>query len=174
MDTAIGTNIDTATGNKRCANRALQMLLWDIGFEYNVYPHQFEAIRFVAGLVPTFPFPVKQKQTKKARVKWLSFLEGNETGASDRLEVVLLAVKELSRWHDEEKKKKKKKKNSNNNNNNFDDDNDNDDNTNAKNDNEDRPHHCSKLYKYILPTRGMLLADEMGLDTCVLRIIRTL
>jgi len=38
------------------ADRAIQLMLWDIGFSYNIYAHQFEAVRFVAGLVPTFPF----------------------------------------------------------------------------------------------------------------------
>lgn len=36
-------------------DKALQMLLWDKGFSYNVHLHQFEAIRFVSGYVPTFP-----------------------------------------------------------------------------------------------------------------------
>jgi len=36
-------------------DKALQLLLWDIGFNYKIYSHQFDAIRFVAGLVPKFP-----------------------------------------------------------------------------------------------------------------------
>lgn len=31
------------------------MLLWEIGFDFNVLAHQFEAIRFVAGVIKTFP-----------------------------------------------------------------------------------------------------------------------
>ena len=37
------------------ADKILQMLLWDVGFDYHIYSHQFEAIRFVAGLESTFP-----------------------------------------------------------------------------------------------------------------------
>ena len=36
-------------------DKVVQMLLWDEGFSYNVHLHQFEAIRFVAGYVPSFP-----------------------------------------------------------------------------------------------------------------------
>ena len=44
--------LETIKDNK---DKALQMLLWDEGFSYNVHMHQFEAIRFVAGYVPSFP-----------------------------------------------------------------------------------------------------------------------
>ena len=37
------------------ADKILQMLLWDVGFDYHIYSHQFEAIRFVVGLESTFP-----------------------------------------------------------------------------------------------------------------------
>ena len=40
------------------ADKALQMLLWEIGFDYNVLAHQFEAVRFVAGVAKTFPLAV--------------------------------------------------------------------------------------------------------------------
>lgn len=35
--------------------KALQLLLWDLGFDYNIFEHQFEAIRRCAGLVESFP-----------------------------------------------------------------------------------------------------------------------
>lgn len=41
-------------------DRALQLLLWEIGFSYNVYAHQFDALLFVAGLNPKFPFSGKE------------------------------------------------------------------------------------------------------------------
>ena len=45
------------------ADKALQLLLWDIGFQYNIYAHQFEAVRFVAGLVPTFPIAWRKNES---------------------------------------------------------------------------------------------------------------
>ena len=36
-------------------DKALQLLLWDLGFDYNIFEHQFEAIRRCAGLVKSFP-----------------------------------------------------------------------------------------------------------------------
>lgn len=45
-------------------DRALQLLLWEIGFTYSVYAHQFEAIRFVAGLVSSFPIPPNVNERK--------------------------------------------------------------------------------------------------------------
>ncbi len=41
-------------------DRALQLLLWEIGFSYNVYAHQFDALLFVAGLNSKFPFSGKE------------------------------------------------------------------------------------------------------------------
>ncbi|KAL7547901.1 hypothetical protein ACHAWF_011183 [Thalassiosira exigua] len=37
-------------------DRALQMLLWDLRFGYDLKAHQFEAVRFVAGYGERFPF----------------------------------------------------------------------------------------------------------------------
>jgi hypothetical protein len=47
------------------ADKILQMLLWDVGFDYHIYSHQFEAIRFVAGLQPTFPLVRMRKNPKE-------------------------------------------------------------------------------------------------------------
>jgi SNF2 family DNA or RNA helicase len=54
------TKLDHLTKIESSANKALQMLLWEIGFDYNVLAHQFEAIRFVAGVVKTFPLAADQ------------------------------------------------------------------------------------------------------------------
>jgi hypothetical protein len=47
-------NVPTNNSNND-NDKALQLLLWEIGFNYNIKPHQFEAIRFVAGVQSTFP-----------------------------------------------------------------------------------------------------------------------
>ena len=47
------------------ADKILQMLLWDVGFDYQIYSHQHEAIRFVAGLQPTFPLVRTRKNPKE-------------------------------------------------------------------------------------------------------------
>lgn len=47
--------LDHLTKVGSSADKALQMLLWEIGFDYYILPHQFEAIRFVAGVIKTFP-----------------------------------------------------------------------------------------------------------------------
>lgn len=47
--------LDHLTKIGSTADKALQMLLWEIGFDYYILPHQFEAIRFVAGVIKTFP-----------------------------------------------------------------------------------------------------------------------
>lgn len=44
----------------------LQMLLWDIGFDYNLQEHQFEAARFVAGFVRSFPRPMTNQADESA------------------------------------------------------------------------------------------------------------
>lgn len=54
-------------------DKALQLLLWDIGFDYSIHAHQFEAIRFVAGFIPTFPFEEYANDVKE-------MLEQNENG----------------------------------------------------------------------------------------------
>ncbi|KAL7499275.1 hypothetical protein ACHAWT_006896 [Skeletonema menzelii] len=50
------TKLDHLTTIDSSADKALQLLLWEIGFDFNVLAHQFEAIRFVAGVVKSFPF----------------------------------------------------------------------------------------------------------------------
>lgn len=51
------------------ADKILQMLLWDVGFDYHIYSHQFEAIRFVAGLESMFPLVrnVEKKPTERGQ-----------------------------------------------------------------------------------------------------------
>ena len=36
-------------------DKVLQLLLWDCGFDFNIHTHQFEAVRFVAGYIASFP-----------------------------------------------------------------------------------------------------------------------
>jgi hypothetical protein len=54
------TKLDHLTKIESPADKALQMLLWEIGFDFNVLAHQFEAIRFVAGVVRSFPLAADQ------------------------------------------------------------------------------------------------------------------
>ena len=54
------TKLDHLTTIDSSADKALQLLLWDIGFDFNVLAHQFEAIRFVAGVIRSFPFTTDQ------------------------------------------------------------------------------------------------------------------
>lgn len=117
------------------ADRGLQMLLWDVGFEYNVYAHQFEAIRSVAGLARTFPFAVKDPERKKLEKDMLLM---NETGGYSRLEALLAATREASCWHEEGE-------------------------INGDRGICPETSNPRKPFEYILSTRGMLLADEMGL-----------
>ena len=67
-------------------DRALQLLLWEIGFSYNVYAHQFDALLFVAGLNSQFPYSSKET----------SYL-GDESskGASARSKVLEQAANEF-------------------------------------------------------------------------------
>ena len=55
--------LDHLTKIESSADKALQMLLWEIGFDFNILQHQFEAIRFVAGVIKTFPFPLAPDQS---------------------------------------------------------------------------------------------------------------
>ena len=75
-------------------DRALQLLLWEIGFGYNIYAHQFEATRFVAGLVPTFPVP--SSNTKFAENVAASMLEQSANGTHYRSEALKMTALEFS------------------------------------------------------------------------------
>lgn len=59
-------------------DKALQLLLWDVGFDYSIHVHQFEAIRFVAGYIPTFPFEQDAKDTDPDDVE--EMLQISESG----------------------------------------------------------------------------------------------
>lgn len=58
-------------------DKALQLLLWDVGFEYLIHPHQFEAIRFVAGFIPTFPFELDADDVDQDIVKDMLQIDSN-------------------------------------------------------------------------------------------------
>ena len=62
-------------------DKALQLLLWDIHFDYSLFPHQFEAIRFVAGFVPSFPL---EHQANKDDEALQEMLKLDETGRYHR------------------------------------------------------------------------------------------
>jgi len=64
-------------------DRALQLLLWEVGFGYNVYAHQFEAIRFVAGLVPTYPVPSNAKKGQRTFDEVATSLAAYDTEGSN-------------------------------------------------------------------------------------------
>ncbi len=67
-------------------DRAIQLLLWEIGFSYNVYAHQFDALLFVAGLNSKFPYSSKDA----------SFLdEESSKGANARSKVLEQAANEF-------------------------------------------------------------------------------
>ena len=68
------------------ADKAIQLMLWDIGFSYNIYAHQFEAVRFVAGLVPSFPFSTNVN---------VSISQNSPEGAQLRSLALKQAAKEL-------------------------------------------------------------------------------
>ena len=74
-------------------DRALQLLLWDIGFSYKLYAHQFEAVRFVAGLAPQFPCSTKIDPV---------IFENCSRGAHFRSMALKNAAKEFS-FHQKEK-----------------------------------------------------------------------
>ena len=46
------SHLDTIRNDE---DKALQMLLWDVGCDYNIFLHQFAAIKFCAGYIPSFP-----------------------------------------------------------------------------------------------------------------------
>jgi hypothetical protein len=77
-------------------DRALQLLLWEIGFGYNIYAHQFEATRFVAGLVPTFPVPSNAEHKKVFAEVAASMSEQSINGANHRSEALKMAALEFS------------------------------------------------------------------------------
>lgn len=60
------TKLDHLTKIESSADKALQLLLWEIGFGYNVLEHQFEAIRFVAGVVRSFPLAAHQSDNNSS------------------------------------------------------------------------------------------------------------
>ncbi len=68
------------------ADKALQLMLWDIGFMYNILPHQFKAARFVAGLELRFPFSDKTNP---------SMAEDCPEGANHRRSALKRAAKEF-------------------------------------------------------------------------------
>ena len=59
-------------------DKALQLLLWDVGFDYSIHIHQFEAIRFVAGYIPSFPFEQDAEDANLDDVQ--EMLQTNESG----------------------------------------------------------------------------------------------
>ena len=67
-------------------DRALQLLLWEIGFSYNVYAHQFDALLFVAGLNSKFPYSSKET---------LYLGDESSKGASARSKVLEQAANEF-------------------------------------------------------------------------------
>ena len=119
------------------SNKVLQLMLWDVGFNFNIKPHQFEAIRFVAGLKSTFPCVVvvvvldidNDNDNDNNSTSTTSLLLLNDTGVSARLRALQLAGEGFN------------------------------DSTNHN----DQKHRSSVL----LPTRGLLLADEMGLGKTI-------
>ena len=77
-------------------DRALQLLLWEVGFGYNVYAHQFEAIRFVAGLVPTYPVPSNAKKGQRTFDEVATSLAAYDTeGANCRSTALEMAAIEF-------------------------------------------------------------------------------
>jgi hypothetical protein len=125
-------------------DRALQLLLWEIGFGYNIYAHQFEATRFVAGLVPTFPVPSGMTKggsetTNETAVAAAAIMaEQSANGTQFRSRTLERTALEFS-W----------RLNNNSNNN--------------SNKNNNIPAGDDSRFILTLPTKGMLLADEMGL-----------
>ena len=116
------------------SNKVLQLMLWDVGFNFNIKPHQFEAIRFVAGLKSTFPCVVvvvvldidNDNDNDNNSTSTTSLLLLNDTGVSARLRALQLAGEGFN----------------------------------------DSPHHNDQKHRssVLLPTRGLLLADEMGMS----------
>ena len=138
-------------------DRALQLLLWEIGFGYNIYAHQFEATRFVAGLVPTFPVPSgmtkggSETTNETAAAAAAIMAEQSANGTQFRSRALERTALEFS-W--------RLNNNSNNNNN--------------SNKNNNIPAGDDSRFILTLPTKGMLLADEMGLGMYARTHARTL